>query len=347
MMRNALARREGPSEAGEERPEMVGFSDLPESVCQVLRRIPEGLRREISLSAGLVDKKTEEKNDLDGRLEKDMDELVAGMDIKNRELFLHSCLTSLFLRGRFQKSFEQAEAKENTAAEVARLLSLFWQNRGRRKEEVQIFNQEYYDDFFRRRAAKTALVTAKLAEIGELKESIEKTKHQKRLTKQKTDQLYSLEKELDILQSNLEIFDTVEDNSFFSRVNSHDAASRRDDERQWTEAVTIVAEYLDPAEFATVISEGLLFSLRRQHSDQDILSAVENWYLEHQTEGIFKQGKSAKAKERETKLVKHLADLISSYRRGKASGRTDNDQGYTIRLMEVTANILSKDTVKK
>ena len=69
------------------------------------------------------------------------------------------CLDELVEHGKFKDALE-AVGEENLKQEVMRLMDLLWQNRGRR-DKVQLFNQEYYNNFFQARGIITEKIKAK------------------------------------------------------------------------------------------------------------------------------------------------------------------------------------------
>ncbi len=352
------SRESGPEKEKREIPELSNF---PESVRVMFDKLPDSLKNKIfpEIKTGKTESSPE------GR-ERSLEEIVASFDTKTREEFMVHCISELFDNGRFKDGFE-AVGEEGLRQEIERLLNLLWQNRGKR-DGVQLFNQEYYDNFFHARGIITEKIKAKKIEIDKLKDSIESTKKQKRLTERKRGELRKLQSEMGLLTDELKKYDYQHGNSDLDHAHSRDVSSRQRKEREWTKATTVTVEYLDPTEFVTVMAEQLedrtfyressiarepekkRFGItvpkhmveRAKKIVQSIFQAIESWYTAHESEGSFKKPAEAKLEERQAKLIDHLLSLIESYRRGKESKRTDEEMIYTIRQMEVSLNLLGK-----
>jgi hypothetical protein len=114
--------------------------------------------------------------------------------------------------------------EENLRQEVMRLLDLLWSNRGKRGDNIKIFNQELYDNFFAGREIIINQINNKKDEIAELKKSIQSTVKQKRLTESKQEKLNILNIELNTLNNSLERYDEQKGNSSFDYIRRQDVS---------------------------------------------------------------------------------------------------------------------------
>lgn len=227
--------------------ETPDLSIFPESIRTLFDKLPDLLKKRI-----FSEKQRTETVSSSEKLEQSLEEIVASFDTRTREEFMARCLFELFENGRFKDMFKSVD-EENLGQEVERLLNLLWQNRGKR-DDVQLFNQEYYDNFFQGRVVITKRLGTKKLEIKKLNDSIATTIKQKRLTEKKRDDLRKLEAEMNILIDELKKYDDQHDNSDLVHRASL-VSYRQRKEREWTKAATITGEYLDPAEFSTVMAE--------------------------------------------------------------------------------------------
>jgi len=347
------------AEAKKEKREIEELKNFPESVRAFFDALPEALKDRI------FPKVPNELASSPEKRERSLEEIVAGLDTKTREEFMARCLIELFDNGRFKDAFETL-GEEGLNQEVRRLLNLLWQNRGGR-DDVQLFNQEYYEIFFETRKVISGKITEKRTEIEKLNASIATTIKQKRLTENKKVVLRKLETELSTLTDELKKYDDQHGNSDLDHMYFRDVSSRQRKEREWTKATTITGEYLDPAGFATVMAEQLDRTFYRESSIANdperkwfgrtlpehvvaraqkvvdsVTRAIEEWHATHENDGSFKKPTEVKLEERQTKLIDYLISLMDSYQRGKESKRTDEDMIYTVRQMEISLNILGK-----
>ncbi len=356
-----------PIETGaeKEKREIAELNSFPDSVRALFNKLPDSLKNRIFPEG----QKGENISSPEGR-ERSLEEIVASFDTKTREEFMMRCVSEIFDNGKFKDGFE-AVGDEDLKQEIERLLNLLWQNRGKR-DDVQLFNQEYYDNFFQARGIITEKIKARKLEIDKLNGSIANTIKQRRLTEKKRVELRKLESELNLLTEELKKYDDQHGNSDLDHMYFRDVSSRQRKEREWTKATTVTGEYLDPAEFATVMAEQLDRTFYRESSIardperkwfgrtlpehvverakkivQSVSQAIENWHAVHESDGSFKKPAEAKLEERQTKLIDYLVSLMNSYQRGKESKRTDEEMIYTVRQMEVSLNFLGKFAAKE
>lgn len=209
----------------------------------------------------------------------------------------------------------------------------------------------------------------KIDEINAVKQSINTTIKQKRLTQTKHEQLRLLEAERDILVKQLQSFDDLHHNSDTDYWSFRDVKARSDKEREWTMATSITSEYFDATEFSTAITQQLgntFFQekrvvdskqnegqkrrwseeiVQRAHTILDAcVEAVEEWHSAHETDAVFKHSPQVKTAERQTRLIDYLKSLIDSYEQGKQRKQSDDDLVLTVRQIEIVLNTLIKLT---
>jgi hypothetical protein len=338
------------------------LKDFPNSVRVLFDKLPDSIKNKI-----LITLKGSTATSLEER-ESKLEKTIACFDTKTREKFMERCLSELFYVGKFSDKFE-AVGEENLGPEVGRLLNLLWQNRGRR-DDAQLFNQEYYNNFFQTRLLITEKIKTIKLEIEKLNNSIATTIKQKRLTERKQKELTKLEAGRNLLINELNKCDDQHGNSVLDRAWGRDISARQKKEKDWTKAVAITCEYLDPAEFATAVAEQLDKTFFKEffiaqnpeikrfgktaHEDefkqaqkivQLVSQTIEDWHIAHESEGSLKKPFEAKAEERQVKLIDYLVSLLESYQRGKKIKRTDDEMICTIRQMEVSLNLLGKNHV--
>src|SRR3989338_1100780 len=354
--------RINPAEIGKEKreKEIEELKNFPEGIRGLFDKLPDAIKDKIFPRVA----QSESMSSLEKR-ERILEEIVAGFDTKTREEFMARCLSELFDSGKFKDALETI-GEDDLKQEIGRLLNLLWQNRGKR-DDIQLFNQEYYDSFFQARGTIMEKVQAKKTEIEKLNASIATTIKQKRLTERKRDELRALEVELNTLIDELKKYDERHDNSNLDRTYFRDVASRQRKERKWTKATALTSEYLDPAEFATVMAEQLDRTFHREASIvrdpkkkwfgrtlpehvierakkvvHSVGEAIEEWNATHKNDGSFKKSSEAKSEERQAKVINYLVSLMDSYQSGREQKRTDKEMTYTIRQIEVSLNILGK-----
>lgn len=348
----------------DEPQEIAELSDLPESVRALFNELPDSIKAKILPK---IDKSKAENNP--DNEERNLDEMVASFDVETREKYMGVCLMRLFEDGRFKERLEPLDSN-NLKIEINRMLDLLWSNRGKR-DDVDIFNQKFYEDFFKGRELIVSKIKPKQEEIDKLIASIAKTKKQKRFTEMKTGQLRELENELNSVYEELEGYDEKQDHNPNYKYSMLRAVRRielaQKEEKDWTKAATITSEYLDPAELGTLMAEqfrDITFHhefytarypketrLGRVVPESEILrcmnvvnsvdEAIKEWYNKHEDDGSFKKPKEAKLEEKQIKLINYLISLMSSYRIEKEAGREDSET-VCVRQMEVTLNILGK-----
>ena len=350
--------------AEDEPQEIAELSDLPESVRVLFAKLPDSIKTKILPQ---IEKNKSENSP--GNEERSLDEMVASFDVETRERYMGICLARLFADGRLEESLESLDAN-NLKIETNSLLDLLWNNRGKR-DNVDIFNQKYYEDFSKGREPIISKIKPKNEEIGKLIASIAKTKKQKRLTEMKTKQLEGLETERDLIYKELEEYDERYDHNPNYKYSTLRAVwrieERQKKEKDWTKAAAATSEYLDPAELATLMAEqfhNITFYhefhtarnpkemrfgrpvpeseiMRCREVVDSVDEAIKSWYGVHENDGSFKKPKEAKLEERQTKLIDYFISLMNSYRREKEAGREDSET-VCVRQMEVALSILGK-----
>lgn len=347
-------------ETEKENREIGELKNFPDGVSELFDKLPDTIKDKIVPRVAQGESVTSSE-----KRERSLEEVIAGFDTKTREEFMIKCLDELFDSGKFKNALE-AVGEDDLKQEIDRLLSLLWQNRGKR-DAVQLFNQEYYDSFFQARDVIMEKVRAKRTEIEKLNAHIATTIKQKRLTERKRDELRILEAELSTVTDELKKYDDQYGNSNLDHMYFRDVASRQRKEREWTKTATLTGEYLGPAEFATTMTEQLDRTFyqeasiaqdperkrfgktvsehvikRAQKIVHSVGEAIKEWYAVHENDGSFKKPSEVNSENRQTKLIDYLVSLMGSYQRGKEQKRTDEEMIYTIRQMEVSLNILGK-----
>ena len=354
--------RQNPIESGKQKEtfEIKELKLLPESVQTLFQKLPDSIKTKI------FPKQTTTYSEIpsEGR-KRSLEEIAASFDESTREKFLNRCLNELFFQGKFTDRLDSV-SPENLQQEVTRLLNVMWQNRTK-GDEVQLFNQEYYDNFLKDREILAGKVAEKKLEVEKAEASLEATSKQKRLSQRKQEEVVKLRKQLKQTIEELMEFDFQNNNTSLDFARSNDISARREKELEWTKGTTVIIRYLDPAEFATAMGEKLDSWYSRENLivanpervwfgrvlDEEtidqarrkidaIKNAVNEWDKTHDGEESFKKRVEVKAEERQTKLIEYLQSLIESYIRGNKSNRSDEEMIYTIRQMEVSLYILGK-----
>lgn len=340
--------------------EIAELRDFPESVRSLFEKLPDPMKKQ------LLDKiERDEAASSPEEDERSLEEVVSSLGTEKREEFTSHCLNELFENAKLKKRFHADEGK-HLKQDIARLLGTLWQNRGKR-DDVELFNREYYDNFFRDREVIAAKIREKNAQIRNQEASILTTHKQKNLTARKKDARKRFTKEEDSLVEELKAFDKEHGNSSMDSAHSQDIASRERKEKEWTKAVAIVSEYLDPTEFATVVAEQLErtfyteFSIARdpertrfgrpvpEHEVErarNIVDAVtqviEGWNQANENDHSLKRPVDEKMEKRRFTLINYTASLMGSYQRSKKDGRNDEEMIYTIRQTEIALKFLQK-----
>ncbi len=327
------------------------LSAFPESVQRLFQSLPQYLKERIIPELKLTEEEGQQTRELK------LEEIIAGFDKDTREMFMAKSLYELLIQSRFKEKL--ISNKENMGKEIRSLMDLLWLNRGNR-DNVKILNQEFYDNFLKQRKEIYSKILKK-------KEEVEKIK-KKKLTVRKTNELKNLEEEVRMLTKELDEFDDANENSSYDYLYFNNVLSRQRKEKEWTESITIISEYLEPDEFATVMAEqidiifykesqikklspggeffGHKISKESIEGAKELLGklykVVEDWYELHKNDQRFKNPSEARLEEKQSKIIGYFASLMDSYKRGKESGRSDDDMLYSIRQMEVSLNILGK-----
>lgn len=343
-----------------EPPRVVGLENFPPSVREIFSRLTDSLRAQI---VGTTQPDFS-RNSKEGSLE----DVVASFDTEKREEFMMICLMELFRAGQIKERLLDS-GLDNLHLEIKRFMDMLWQNRGHHSEdELVIFNQDYYQRFYKERAEYENNLQLKIDEINALKQSIDITRKQKRLTEIKREKLRLLETEKDILFKQLQSYDQLHHNSDTDHWSFRDVKTRSDKEREWTKAVSIASEYFDPTEFSTVITEQLgyayiqekravdsekkdgqnsrwsrEFVIRAQIILDACVSAVEEWYVAHDSDETYKQKPQVKMADRQIRLIKYLKTLIYSYEQGQQRQQSDEELVSTVRQIEIVLSTLLKN----
>ncbi|MDP2656603.1 MAG: hypothetical protein Q8P11_03525 [bacterium] len=332
---------------------------LPESVRSSFTKLPDSLQNKIFQKLGI-----DKSEKTSATLERNLEEIITGLDEKAREEFMRHCLDEVFDKGKLDIIFEEAD-ENTTQIETKRLLDTFWQNRGK-GDDICILNKEYYEHFFETRQEITEKISRQREEIKMLKQSISVTGKQKRITEKKTEEMWNLEKDLRLMISELETFDKENKNSDSDHRGAGDVAYRRKWEKEWTKATAITCEYLSPDEFATMVVEKLeskfsfdisiekiklnrfssmgseIHVMEIQKKIETMKKTVDSWYEAHETDELFKKPLEEKVEKKQEKLIEYLGALISSYRKSKQMNIEDGDLITTIRQMEISLFMLGK-----
>ncbi len=343
--------------------EFPRLSGLPESVRDAFLELPVEIQERI-FPAESSKEESSEWSEPKRRLE----EIVSCLSVEDRERFLMSCFSELFSSAGFKDIFHKLDM-DFLLAEIFRFLEIIWKNRGKRGEEIEVFNQEYYDDFLRKKEDLIDELGSKKAEIDAMKLSIEKTRRKKRLTEQKNQQLGLLNNELAEIENRNKNFDNENSNSSYDRLYWRGVLDRQKKEKEWTEGLTVVAEYYDADEFAVASAKAFeeLFSqevhvaegnptirpvskafLEKAKAVTRIISdSVENWHLTHGNEASYKTPVILKNESKIARVIDYLKSVMESYLRQKNHyQRPEEELLGELRQMEVCLRVLKKGSEK-
>jgi len=336
------------------------LKDYPESINKLFNDLPNSLKNKLF---------SNEKEDIPFFLkskEEQLGEIIKSFKIEDRERLMRNFLSELFNVANFRNILESIN-EDSLEQEIKRLFDLFWHSRGKRDNDVEIFNKSYYDNFFNNRKKIEEKIKEKKLEIKILKNSIEKTKKQIRLTEKKKEEMKKIINEESLLIKELEDFDYKNNNSWNDKINFSDVASRKRKEEKWTQALIIVSEHLDSTEFAIIIKEQIKTTFHKEFhiterkektyfgkkiSEDEIerakrvteliSSTIEKWYLDHENDDIFKEKINEDSINQQDKLINYFNSLASSYMRSRELKKDEAEMIYTIRQMEVSLNLLLK-----
>ncbi len=354
----SMIHRPGSDDGHKRESVAIELDGFPDSIQELYQVLPNEIKEKIFSGGGLEE---------DGQRDKkrSLEEVIACLKREQREEFASECLSELFgggSRNDFKRAFDREGV--DVGAEVTKFLDMTWGNRGKGKDDVEIFNQGYFDDFFEQREVIVQEIRQLQAKIDALKASAEKTKRQRRLTEKKKRGVHKSEwEEMPALKERLHVLDRENESlSYFSSPEF-----RASHEKEWTYALAVIAEYLEPDELAVVVLESMDRCVtfydkrkvargekrwRRASSEREIGearefmekfdSAFEEWQEAHEGDGSLKSPKKASDQIRQQKMIDYFQNLYGSYKRGKERGRTDDDMLMNVRQMEVTLNLLGK-----
>lgn len=185
--------------------------------------------------------------------------------------------------------------------QLSEILELLWSNRGKRGEQVNIFNADYYKEYFAEKKKYLSLIESTKIKLEELHESIKKTKKQKNLTTNKKKQYKELSNQLRILEKEFKSFQIRNKDS----VIHHNREKREKAEKLITAKVNFVVEYMTSEDLALLVLENLEKTLKRKKywkkEEEDrvlqvINRTVEEWVNKHQGEEAMYSEKNKKRK---------------------------------------------------
>lgn len=176
-----------------------------------------------------------------------LEEITVGLNSETNERLIAQNLSEIFKVGRYEQKFRKTEV-EDLEGQLIRLMDLFWQNRGRR-DGLEIFNEKYYQNFFK---AREAIIN----QLVKLNEEIE-TRRQGTDDESLKDILAELKKELNN-------FDERNENSESDRLGSKGIEDRQRTEWQLTKVIAALTQNLEPDEFAVVMFEQLEQTFARE-----------------------------------------------------------------------------------
>lgn len=335
--------------------------ELPKSVLEYFDKVPDRIKKRLFPEEAPAGHEGEERSVIER-----FEDVVATMTEREREDFAKKCFFELFYEAELTEVFKYTN-RGSLTEEVSRFVEVLWTNRGKRGGEIKLFNEDYYEKFFAEQESKEN-------EIKEREKELERARiaNDKRKTDSRDSKIWekyaALRSEVDRLKKELENFNNKNDNADFFRVVGKGVEGRKNRENKWTEALAVLEEYLDPAEFATLIAEQFdsVFSLesmlaRKKAGDKyfghelseevvenakremkKIRDAIENWAAKHAEDEALKKPTDVKAEEKILKLVEYFHKLFESYSYHKKQGRKDEDLNAEVRLMENTLNLLSK-----
>src|SRR3989339_1283002 len=343
-----------PKTARIELKEMKGF---PESIQELFQAVPKSVQERIISEIKREPTESFEDN------KKSLEEMVASFDPETREKFMEHCLGELFYVAEFRERIETFFQEGDIKQEITRLLDVLWKNREKKKEEVTLFNEPYYHCFEEERRIVLEKIEEKKSEEEKQKLSLSKTEGQRRLTETKRKQLHQLQDELTSFIKERENLDFRYHN--WIGYGKGGISWRQRKEKEWTEGIALVTQYVDPTEFATAIGEQLDRTFaqikrivetkkvygrpgsaeaieRASRISSSIDEAIQRWAEVHETEGSLKSHSEAKSEERMEKVLMYVRSLMESYQKFRKEGKSDEDLIYTIRQIEISLRLLGK-----
>lgn len=362
MEKYEIEKSDRKEEAEEEQPlYFESVKELPKSVQEYFNKVSDRIKKKL-----FPDEKFSGREEKEGTEMEKFEDAVATMTEKEREGFIKKCFFELFYETGISNAFKDLD-KDKLTEEVGRFTDTLWSNRGERGERIELFNEEYYDKFFADRNNLAEEIKSK--EMAVEKAGAANDKRKTDSMDSKIYQEYSeLRGELDGLKKELDNFDNKNGNADFYRIVDKGVEGRRAKEARWTEAIAVLEEYLDPAEFATLIAEQMDSVFRvesilaskeagdsyfgRELSEgvvdrarkiiKKITDAIENWAAVHEGDSVMKNPPDIKAEEKILKLAEYFRSLLRSYKDGKKQGRKDEELNAEVKLMENTLNLLSR-----
>jgi hypothetical protein len=336
-------------------PEVAeAFNALPKETQDLIRYKGEDISQTIEVfDLFTQEKKRVKTKELFGIIDeeevlKNKELVIDKFDDEGRELFISAELNGYLLAIANLRKLKQMYEFE-FGRQIERLLDLLWNNRGRRGDEIKIFDQDYYDDYFSQRKVFLDKIKVSEAAIREAADEIEKTKKQKRLTESKQQLRRDLQKELDKIKETYQLFEYEWGGSVYGGKAQDE---KRNQEKIAAASLNFALEYISAEDFAVLFSEGIewLFQDNRDKAQvektkkkKEVAGEIINRWLEkHQADQALVKSGSKKTNKRETAktLIEYFYKCLASYNVKKEQG--DPDYGTEIIYMKNILNILKK-----
>lgn len=325
-----------------ELPKEIG--DLPESVQVAVSELPmDIINRLLYISENVRGTK------------ESLESILAKLDDEGRERLLKSWLQDMFFNCKVSDVFHK-----DTKNEILRFLTHIWDNRGKRGEEVEVLNKDYYENFEAERARITHEIRGTEARIEQLRDIMKKVKKKRRETEKKEKIMRELRSELKEKQDEFESFDRRNQNLDIDRWSGKAVHQRHELEKKLTESAATAAEFFDPAEFAILITEAIESSVFYQEKraikggkwfgkkiDQSVVDrckesinaieeALTQWSEENENSPVFRKKEKIGNLKRIDLIINYFKTLLDSY-------ETDPENRiYELRQMENAVGMLKR-----
>ncbi|MSR85380.1 hypothetical protein EXS71_03025 [Candidatus Uhrbacteria bacterium] len=352
-MSRELIKSDKPASSSHEVPGAV--SDLPSSVQALFVKLAPLMQKELMPSLCQAPGTSPDKRSLD--------EVVAFFDQKTREEYLGQCLYKLFDVADVYAWLKYQNISD-IKGEVTRWMDTLWLNRGKRGKDLMLLTEPYYQTFQVQRAPlKKKLDEARAAE-AKIKAKCMENKQKRKGEKLRTE-WHIASRVTNAAANELQELDKRHENEEFDGMYFRDVESRRRKERGWLEGCTVVIEYLDPIEFATIMAEdierhvfhyeaamieradsrGVSERMQEQVAKarevmHGMIQAIEEW-SQGKGDLRYKQPLDSNNQKRKQKIAAYFQAVVDSYRRKHKQGVPESELDAEINYMEVSLNLLS------
>lgn len=234
---------------------------LPAELRLAFSRLPESVR-------SFILQRFEDLKEINEEVAKNPEEGPASLDEKERFDYLEVLLSHLFLELELDRTADLTS--DDLVQKIAELMDTLWSNRG--QEEVKIFNQKFYDEFFQKRQKFVEELKKKQQEV----EAIKEPANLKSKSKRRDFEIWRGRQweEVRRLKKNLEKFDQENGNTVFNtrtpgsvpgagriynaeKNNWLAVEGRKNREEALTKKIGQLAEYLTADEFTVGFADYL------------------------------------------------------------------------------------------